>query len=145
MDKIKKSQCFEPPKTSGTQKKRFPVKSSECSRYDELVAKLKGWDTPCPFVATEVANEFGITGTDRGHKLKLLTIEVNPAIPNPANNQLNESSREPMFQCLPLLAKRYWLSMVNLRLVYPVCQSLLKRESKGILGQQSHIVVNSLK
>ena len=82
MDKIKKSQCFEPPKPSGTQKKRFPVKSSECSRYDELVAKVKGWDTSCPFVATEVADEIGITGTDRGHKLKLLAIEVNPAIPN---------------------------------------------------------------
>ena len=26
--------------------------------------------------------ELGITGTDRGHKLKLLAIEVNPAIPN---------------------------------------------------------------
>ena len=65
MDKIRKSQCFEPPKPSGTQKKRFPVKSSECSRYDELVAKLKGWNTSCPFVATEVADEFGITGTDR--------------------------------------------------------------------------------
>ena len=80
MNKIRKSQCFEPPKPSGTQKKRFPVKSSECSRYDELVAKLKGWDTSCPFVATEVADECGITGTDRGHKLKLLVIEVNPAI-----------------------------------------------------------------
>ena len=83
MDKIRKSQCFEPPKPSGTQKKRFPVKSSECSRYDELVAKLKDWDTACPFVAAEVADKFGITGTDRGHKLKLLAIiEVNPAIPN---------------------------------------------------------------
>ena len=82
MDKIRKSQCFEPPKPSGTQKKRFPVKSSECSRYNELVAKLKGWDTSCPFVATEVADEFGITGTDKGHKLKLLAIEVNSAIPN---------------------------------------------------------------
>ena len=111
MDKIRKFQCFEPPKPSGTQKKRFPVKSSECSRYDELVAKLKGWDTSCPFVATEVADECGITGTDRGHKLKLQAIEVNPAIPNWAfrisPNQLNESLREPMFQCLPLLAKRY--------------------------------------
>ena len=58
------------------------MKSSECSRYDEPVAKFKGWDTSCPFVATEVADEFGITGTDRGHKLKLLVIEVNPAIPN---------------------------------------------------------------
>ena len=58
------------------------MKSSEYSRYDELVAKLKGWDTSYPFVATEVADEFGITGTDRGHKLKLLAIEVNPAIPN---------------------------------------------------------------
>ena len=71
------------------------MKSSECSRYDELVAKLKGWDTSCPFVATEVADEFGITGTDRGHKLKLLAIEVNPAIPNlgiqVSPNQLNES------------------------------------------------------
>ena len=82
MDKIRKSQCFEPPKPSGTQKKRFPVKSRECSRYNELVAKLEGWDTSCPFVATEVADEFGITGTDWGHKLKLLAIEVNPAIPN---------------------------------------------------------------
>ena len=71
MDKIRKSQCFKSPKLSGTQKKRFPVKSSECSRYDELVAKLKRWNTSCPFVATEVAGEFGITGTDRGHKLKL--------------------------------------------------------------------------
>ena len=43
---------------------RTGLKSSECSRYDELVAKLKGWDTLCPFVATEVADEFGITGTD---------------------------------------------------------------------------------
>ena len=82
MDKIRKSHCFEPLKSSGTLKKRFPVKSSECSRYNELVAKLKGWDTSCPFVATEVADEFGITGTDRGHKLKLLAIEVNPTIPN---------------------------------------------------------------
>ena len=82
MDKIRKSQCFEPPKPSGTQKKRFPVKSSECSRYDELMTKLKGWDTSCPFVATEVADEFGITGTDRGHRLKLLAIKVNPTIPN---------------------------------------------------------------
>ena len=56
MDKMRKSQCFEPPKPSGTQKERFPVK--------------KGWDTSCPFVATEVADEFGITGTDRGPKLK---------------------------------------------------------------------------
>ena len=38
------------------------MKSSECSRYDELVAKLKVWDTSCSFVATEVADEFGITG-----------------------------------------------------------------------------------
>ena len=66
MDKIRKSQYF--------QKKIFPVKSSGCSRYDELVAKLKSWDTSCPFVAAEVADEFGITGTDRGHKLKLLAI-----------------------------------------------------------------------
>ena len=80
--RLGKSHCFEPLKSSGTLKKRFPVKSSECSRYNELVAKLKGWDTSCPFVATEVADEFGITGTDRGHKLKLLAIEVNPTIPN---------------------------------------------------------------
>ena len=79
MDKIKKSQCFEPPKPSGTQKKRFPVKSSECSRYDEVVAKLKGWNTSRPFVATEVANELSITGTDTGYKWMLLAIE---AIPN---------------------------------------------------------------
>ena len=46
------------------------------------MAKLKGWDNSCPFAAAEVADEFGITGTDRGHKLKLLAIEVNPAIPN---------------------------------------------------------------
>ena len=63
MDKIRKSQCFEPPKPSGTQKKRFLVKSNECSRCDEPVAKLKSWNTLCPFVATEVADEFAITGT----------------------------------------------------------------------------------
>ena len=82
MNKIRKSQCFDPLKPSGTQKKRLPVNTSECSRYDELVAKLKGWDTSCPFIATEVADEFGITGTDSGHELNLLAIKVNPAMPN---------------------------------------------------------------
>ena len=114
MDKIRESQCFEPPKPSGTQKKRLPVKSSECSRYDELVAKLKGWDTSCPFVATEVADEFGITGTDRGHKLKLLAFEVNSALPNlgiqAKPKSVERKFEEPMFQCLPLLANRYWLN-----------------------------------
>ena len=70
MDKIRNSQCLESLKPSGTQKKRFPVTSSECGRYNELVAKLKGWDTSCPFVATEVADEFGITGTDRGSQVE---------------------------------------------------------------------------
>ena len=41
------------------------MKSSECSRYNELVAKLK-----VGFVAIEVTDEFGTTGTDRGHKLE---------------------------------------------------------------------------
>ena len=58
------------------------MKSSECSRYSELVAKLKSWDTSCPFVATEITDEFGIAGTDRGHKLKLQAIEGNPAVPH---------------------------------------------------------------
>ena len=29
-----------------------------------------------------LSSKVGITGTDKGHKLKLLAIEVNPAIPN---------------------------------------------------------------
>ena len=78
------------------------------------MAKLKGWDTSCPFIATEVADGFGITGTDRGHKLKLLAIEGNPAIPNLAI-QAKPKSVKRKFKgtnvSMPaLLAKRYSLN-----------------------------------
>ena len=52
MDKIRKVQYFNPPKPADSPKTRFAVKPSECSRYDELVARLKSWDSSCPFVAT---------------------------------------------------------------------------------------------
>ena len=78
------------------------------------MAKLKGCDTSCPFVATEVADEFGITSTDRGHKLKLLAIEVNPTIPN-LGIQAKPKSVNQKFEgtnvSMPTPpSKRYWLN-----------------------------------
>ena len=81
MDSIRKSQCYIPPKVSEKTKKRYSVKPHECARFDELVAYLKNWDSSLSFKATAIADEFGVNGSDRGHKLKLLALEVNPAIP----------------------------------------------------------------
>jgi hypothetical protein len=58
MEKLRKAQYYDPPDTSRPKKKRCALKASECTRFDDLVDKLKEWDSSCPFVATAVANEF---------------------------------------------------------------------------------------
>ena len=81
LQKYSKAQYYEPPNESSKKKKRYSLQSHQCNRYDELVDKLRNWDESTPFVATHLAKDFEVVGTDASHKLKLLALELNPTIP----------------------------------------------------------------
>lgn len=68
-------------KAKSVKKKRYALRPHECENFDELCQSLKDWYPASTFVGTELAKMFNVTGTDSGHKIKLLAQEVNPAIP----------------------------------------------------------------
>ena len=65
-----KAQYYEPPNESSRKKKRYSLQSHQCNRYDELVDKLTNWDDSTPFIATSLAKDFEVVGTDAAHKIK---------------------------------------------------------------------------
>ena len=76
-----KAQYYEPPNESSKKKKCYSLQPHQCNRFDELVDKLRNWDDSTPFVATHLAKDFEVVGTDAAHKRKLLALELNPTIP----------------------------------------------------------------
>ena len=65
-------------------RKRLPLKESDCQNtqdFQALCHKLKNWDNTEKFVGSALAREFEISGTDAGHKIKLLAIELGANIP----------------------------------------------------------------
>ena len=65
-------------------KKRYPLKESECQNPDDFKAlchKLRNWDNGEKFVGTTIVREFNIKGTEAGHKIKLLALELEANIP----------------------------------------------------------------
>ena len=81
LQKYSKAQYYEPPNESSKKKQRYSLQSHQCNRFDELVDRLRNWDDSTPFVATRLAKDFEVVGTDAAHKLKLLALELNPTIP----------------------------------------------------------------
>ena len=60
-------------------RKRSALKECNCQSTDDFQAlcyKLQNWDKGEKFVASDLAREFQISGTDAGHKIKLLTLEL---------------------------------------------------------------------
>ena len=78
---------FDRPETtaqSKKDKKRLPLKESDCQNSDDFHAlchKLQNWDVGEKFVGSKIANEFHIKGTDAGHKIKLLALDLEANIP----------------------------------------------------------------
>ena len=65
-------------------KKRFALKESDCQNtgdFQALCHKLQNWDMTEKFVGSALAKEFKISGTDAGHKIKLLGLEMGADIP----------------------------------------------------------------
>ena len=76
-----RAQYYEPPNESSRKKKRCSLQSHQCNRYDELVDKLTNWDDSTPFIATLLAKDFEVVGTDAARKIKLLALGLNTTIP----------------------------------------------------------------
>ena len=82
--------------------------------------------------------------------MKLLAIEVNPVIPYLAIQAKPKSVKrkfEGTSVSMPAPPSKKVLAELDSSMVEHgelVCQLLLKRESRGNLGQQRHIVINSL-
>ena len=89
-----KAQYYEPPNESIRKKKRYSLQSNQCNRYDELVDKLTNWDDSTPFIATSLAKDFEVVGTDAAHKIKLLALELNPTIPGLEIKPKQKSTRK---------------------------------------------------
>ena len=65
-------------------KKRFALKESDCQNtgdFQALCHKLRNWDKTEKFVGSALTKEFKISGTDAGHKIKLLDLEMGTDIP----------------------------------------------------------------
>ena len=85
-DKQRLATFYERPDTTQpkTSRKRPPLKESDCPNttdFQALCHKLKNWDNTEKFVGSALAKEFEISGTDAGHKIKLLAIELGADIP----------------------------------------------------------------
>ena len=91
--KLRMMQFFNEPSEQASTKKRFPVQFHECDRFDELKQTLINWDPATTFVASELAKDFNILGTDSSHKIRLLAREVNPSIPGLEIVQKRKSTR----------------------------------------------------
>ena len=89
-----KAQYHEPPNESSRKKKRYSLQSHPCNRYDELVDKLTNWDDSTPFIATSLAKDFEVVGTDAAYKIKLLALELNPTIPGLEIKPKQKSTRK---------------------------------------------------
>ena len=59
------------------------MKESDCQKHwsKPLCRKLQNWDKTEKFVGSALAKEFKISGTDAGHKIKLLGLEMGADIP----------------------------------------------------------------
>ena len=60
------------------------MKESDFQNPDDFKAlchKLKNWDNGEKFVGTAIAREFNIKGTEAGHKIKLLALQLEANIP----------------------------------------------------------------
>ena len=78
---------FNKPETTALQKKakkRPALKESDCqnsAEFHALCHKLQNWDESEKFIGRQIASEFHIKGTDAGHKIKLLALELEANIP----------------------------------------------------------------
>ena len=81
-DKMRRAQYFSPPSEAQCSKKnRRPLQPEECERFEALKEALLKWDPAKTLVASELAREFNVVGTDSSHRIKLLACELNPSIP----------------------------------------------------------------
>jgi hypothetical protein len=85
-DKQRLGMFYDNPDTTQSKKtkKRWPLKESDCQNTREFQAlchKLQNWDKTEKFVGSALAKQFAIRGTDAGHRIKLLALELGCEIP----------------------------------------------------------------
>ena len=81
-EKMRRAQYFiAPSETQCSKKKRYPLRPEECDSFDDLSQTLLKWDPANTLVASELAKQFNVVGTDSSHRIKLLACELNPRIP----------------------------------------------------------------
>ena len=96
-DKMRRAQYLvSPSEAHESKKKRYPLRPGDCDRFDELRQTLINWNPAKTLVASELAKEFNIMGTDSSHRIKLLACELNPSIPGSEVLPKPKSSRRKL-------------------------------------------------
>ena len=79
---IRRAQYFSPPRESDLPvKKRNSLQAHECDRFDALCQTLINWDPATPFVASQLAREFNLSGTDISFRIRMLARELDSPAP----------------------------------------------------------------
>ena len=96
-DKMRRAQYLVSPSEAHESKKKwYPLRPGDCDRFDELRQTLINWNPAKTLVASELAKEFNIMGTDSSHRIKLLACELNPSIPGSEVVPKPKSSRRKL-------------------------------------------------
>lgn len=70
------------------------MRPEECERFDDFRETLLNWNPANILVASELAKEFNVVGTDSSHRIQLLACELNPSIPGSEIVSKPKSSRK---------------------------------------------------
>ena len=100
--------CWRNPlcKLPSKKQKCYSLQSHQYNRFDEPADKLRNWYDSIPFVATSLAKDVGVVGTDAAHKIKHLALELNPTIPDleikPKHKSIRKKFEGTSIPCLYL-------------------------------------------